>query len=567
MFLPVTSADMKKRGWDACDIIIVTPDAYVDHPSFAMALLGRFLEKQGYRVGIISQPKWKDPENFLKLGIPKIAFAVSGGQMDSMVLNYTATKKPRREDLFCEDKNPFFSKKGEKKYRIRPDRCINVYCSQIRSVCKEKPIIIGGIEASLRRVAHYDYWSDKIKKSILTDSKAQVLIYGMGEYPLLRTVQAIEEGIPFEEMKIENTVVLKKGSNISDITDSVSCITLPSFEEVASQKEAFAKAQVIFEENYDEKIIVQNQDSRYIVQYPPMKLTQKELDEIYSSDFERKIHPSFRNVPAFDMIRTSVTSHRGCYGDCSFCALAIHQGKRVVSRSHESILDEIEKISGEKGFSGTISDIGGPSANMYASSCRIGGCSRHDCLKDGNGCKNFIPGTDDYLKLLKKASEIHGVKNVQINSGIRFDPCILNEVFLKEVLRNYISGQMKVAPESGSDLVLHLMNKPESKIFESFLEKFEQVKKKCGVKKYVIPYIIAGHPGEGEREAEETRKFLVRNRLSGRQFQIFTPTPMTRSTAMYYLGYDPYTGEWLAVEKNSKILMKRKDSMHFSNIK
>ncbi|MDD4128028.1 MAG: radical SAM protein, partial [Methanomicrobium sp.] len=266
---------------------------------------------------------------------------------------------------------------------------------------------------------------------------------------------------------------------------------------------------------------------------------------------------------AFEMIKTSVTSHRGCFGDCSFCALTKHQGKRIASRSRESVLNEIKKIAAQKGFSGTITDIGGPSANMYASSCKTGGCRINDCLKDGNGCKNFISGTDDYLKLLREASGIPGVKNIQINSGIRFDPCILDDKFLTEILRNYISGQMKVAPESGSDTVLSCMNKPNSKVFESFLGRFERIKKEEKIKKYVIPYIITGHPGESEKEAKETMNLLIRNRLSGKQFQIFTPTPMTRSTAMYYLGYDPYTKEKLAVEKNIRVLMKRKESMAY----
>ncbi len=563
MFLPATKEEVLKRGWDFCDVIIVTPDAYVDHPSFAMAILGRFLEKKGYKVGIISQPKWKDPESFLKLGIPKIAFAVSGGQMDSMVLNYTATKIPRKEDLFCEDKDPYFSKQGEKKYRIRPDRCISVYCSQIRSVCSDKPIIIGGIEASLRRAAHYDYWSGKIKKSLLVDSKAQILIYGMGEYPLLKTVEALDCGVAPKDIAIENTVILKRETEIEDLLKSGDCVVLPSFEDVSSNRQAFAKAQVLFEENCDEKIVVQKQDTRYTVQYPAHKISQNELDEIYSVHFERRIHPSFKNVPAFDMIKNSVTSHRGCFGDCSFCALAIHQGKRVVSRSRESVLNEIADIASQKGFCGTITDIGGPSANMYAASCRAGGCSKNDCLKDGCGCKNLISGTDEYLKLLKCAGEIQNVKKIQINSGIRFDPCLLDDRFLREILRHYISGQMKVAPESGSDYVLQCMNKPKSAIFQDFIERFERIKKEEKIKKYIIAYIIAGHPGEGEKEAKETAGFLLKNRLSGRQFQIFTPTPMTRSTAMYYLGYDPYTGIKLNVEKDRKVLMKRKESMPY----
>ncbi|MBN2734769.1 MAG: YgiQ family radical SAM protein [Methanomicrobiaceae archaeon] len=557
MFLPTTKDEMKKRGWDCCDVIIVTPDAYVDHPSFAMAILGRFLEKNGYRVGILSQPKWKNPESFLELGAPKIAFAVSGGQMDSMVLNYTSAKIPRKEDLFCESKNPYFSSIGDKKrYRIRPDRCISVYCNQIRTVCKDVPIVIGGIEASLRRIAHYDFWSDKVKKSLIFDAKAQVLIYGMGEYPLLKTVQALEKGVSFSEFNIENSAIISK-----DLPDCDDYVLLPSFEEVLADKNAFAKAHVLFEENDDRKIIVQKQDSRYLVQYPRIEISQKELDEIYSLDFERKIHPRFKNVPAFDMIKTSVTSHRGCYGDCSFCAIASHQGKRVVSRSKESVLKEIEKIACRNDFSGTITDIGGPSANMYASSCRKGGCIKNDCLKDGGGCKNLVSGTDDYLMLLSEAGKISKVKNIQINSGLRFDPCIMDEKFLREIMKKNVSGQMKIAPESGSNNVLKLMNKPQREVFESFLKKFGRIKKEEKLKKYVIPYIIAGHPGEGEEEAKDTKELLEKNNLSGRQFQIFTPTPMTRSTAMYYLGYDPKNGEKLTVEKDIRILKRRKDSL------
>ncbi|WFN37840.1 YgiQ family radical SAM protein [Methanomicrobium antiquum] len=563
MFLPTTKEDLKKRGWDSCDVVIITPDAYVDHPSFAMAILGRFLERNGLKAGIISQPKWKEPENFLKLGIPNIAFAVSGGQMDSMVLNYTATKLPRKEDFFCEDKNPYFSKPGENKYRIRPDRCISVYCSQIRSVCKEKPIIIGGIEASLRRIAHYDYWSDKIKKSVLVDSKAQILLYGMGEYSLLRTLDALKRGISPENLQIENSVILKKENEIKDLLSNNDYVNLPSFEEIVNNKDSFSKAHTLFEENCDEKIVLQKQDTRYIVQYPAHIISQSELDAIYDIDFERKIHPSFKNVPAFDMIKNSVTSHRGCFGDCSFCALSMHQGKRVVSRSKTSVVNEIKKIASKKGFSGTITDIGGPSANMYATSCRIFGCSENNCLKDGKGCKNLISGTDAYLELLRSAGQIQGVKNIQINSGVRFDPCILDDKFLREILKNYISGQMKVAPESGSDFVLECMNKPKSEIFLEFIKRFERIKKEEKLKKYIIPYIIAGHPGEGDNEAKETENLLSKNHLSGRQFQIFTPTPMTRSTAMYYLGYDPYTKKKLAVEKDRKTLMRRKESMQY----
>ncbi|MBP2132544.1 putative radical SAM protein YgiQ [Methanomicrobium sp. W14] len=555
MFLPTTKEDLNKRGWDCCDVIIVTPDAYADHPSFAMSILGRFLEKNGYKTGIISQPKWKDPKSFMKLGIPKIAFAVSGGQMDSMVLNYTSARIPRKEDLFCENKNPYFSSIGDKKkYRIRPDRCINVYCSQIKAACKDKPVIIGGIEASLRRIAHYDFWSDKIKRSILFDAKADILIYGMGEYPLLNVVRALERGESPENIKTESTAVIRK-----DISDLKGYVLLPSFKEVSEDRESFARAHILFEDNDNKKTVVQKQDSRYLVQYPGMEITQDQLDYIYDTDFERKIHPDFKNVPAFDMIKTSVTSHRGCYGDCSFCAIANHQGKKVVSRSKQSILNEIRVIASKKDFPGTITDIGGPTANMYASGCRIGGCETNDCLKGPKGCRNFIPGNREYLDLLSEAKKIDNVKNIQINSGLRFDSCIMDDNFLREILRHYISGQMKIAPESGSDPVLHYMNKPDTKVFESFIKKFERIKKEEGIKKYIIPYIITGHPGEGEKELKQTRDLLRKNRLSGKQFQIFTPTPMTRSAAMYYLGYDPRTGEKIGVEKDVKTLRKRKD--------
>ncbi|MEA2033983.1 MAG: YgiQ family radical SAM protein [Euryarchaeota archaeon] len=555
MFLPSSLKDMKKSGYDECDVIIVTPDAYVDHPSFGMALLGRFLERNGYRVGILSQPKWKDPESFLKLGVPRIAFAISGGQMDSMVLNYTATKKPRKEDLFCEGGNPFFSKKGEgKKYRIRPDRVLNVYCSQIKSVCKEKPVIIGGIEASLRRTAHYDYWSGKVRRSILFDSKADMLIYGMGEYPLLDAVRAFESGIPIDEMRIKNSAVPVKSTDGYD-----DFILLPSYEDVKNSKDDFAKAHLLFEKNRDRKVLFQKQDSRYMIQYPSRRISQEELDFIYESRFMRKPHPDYHDIPAFEMIKNSITSHRGCFGNCSFCSIATHQGPEVISRSRNSILNEVKAVADMDYFKGTISDIGGPSANMYAAGCSAEGCDRHDCLKGGHGCKNLISGNREYISLLENAGKIKGVRHVFVNSGLRFDPCLMDKNFLETILKNHISGQMKVAPESGSDKVLKLMNKPVTAIFSEFLSLFNQIKKKEGIRKYVIPYIIIGHPGESEKESEETAEFLFENNLKGKQFQIFTPTPGTRSTAMYYLGFDPLTGEKTVTEKNIRKLEMRKE--------
>lgn len=554
MFLPVSKEDMKERGIDRCDVIIATPDAYVDHPSFAMAILGRFLEKHGYTAGILSQPRWKDPESFLELGIPKIAFAVSGGQADPMVINYTATKIPRNEDRFCEDGNPFFSKKGEgKKYRIRPDRTVPAYCNQIKTVCKDVPVIIGGIEASLRRIAHYDYWSDKIRRSILLDSKADILVYGMGEYPLLETVRSLEKGMAPGDIRVPNTAVIKK-----ECPEEKDIVMLPSFEDVESSGERFADAWNLFEKNDDQKVLVQRYGTRFYVQQPRMRINTKELDYIYDLEFERRPHPKYKKIPAFDMIETSVTSHRGCYGDCSFCAIAAHQGKEIISRSRESILEEIEKISKSKNFRGTITDIGGPTANMYGSSCRTGGCTMHDCLKSGKGCSNLIPGTEEYLSILEDALRIKNVRQVQINSGIRYEPCILDEKLLTAIIDRHVSGRMKIAPESGSCKVLELMNKPGPDIFDAFYRTFRKSCRSLDKKGRLLPYIIIGHPGEGDKELKETKNFLDKYGLSGTQSQIFTPTPMTRSTAMYYLGYDPSTGRETKTEKDRKKLEKRK---------
>lgn len=557
MFLPTTKKEMKNRKWDQCDVVIVTPDAYIDHPSFAMAVLGRMLESKGYRVGILSQPKWKDPQSFLELGIPKIAFAVSGGAMDSMVINYTASKIPRNDDAYCEKGEPYFSQKGDaKKYRIRPDRTINVYTSQIRSVCREVPVIIGGIEASMRRIAHYDWWSDSVRRSILFDSKADILIYGMGEYPLVDCIQALAEGETPDTMEIPGTAVIRKSTDI--FPDAV---TLPSFADVKEKKEAFQQAFNLFYQNGDIKTLVQPHDTRNLVQFPRRMLTPEELDAVYALPFQREPHPRYRNIPAFRMIEHSVTSHRGCYGRCSFCSITAHQGPEIVSRSSKSILQEIEQITSKTGFTGTITDIGGPSANMYASSCRIGGCRDHDCLTEEYACKNLISGTKEYLEVLKKAGDIRGVKHVFISSGLRFDPAIMDDDLIRACIRYHTPGRIKIAPESGSDKVLHLMGKPSTVKFTDFLKRARNISSKEGMPLKVTPYIIAGHPGEETAETEETIRFLNKNNLYGSQVQIFTPTPLTRSTAMYYLGYDPVTGEITPAEHNIKTLEERKFKM------
>jgi uncharacterized radical SAM protein YgiQ len=553
MFLPSSRTEMDARGWDRCDVVIVTPDAYVDHPSFAMAILSRFLEAHGYRVGVLSQPRWKDPSSFTALGIPRIAFVVSGGNMDSMVLNYTPAKKPRREDLYCEGGYPYFSRPGEgKRYRIRPDRVVTVYSSQIRSAARAIPVIIGGIEASLRRIAHYDWWSDSVRRSVLADAKAHLLVYGMGEYPLLEAVQALEGGAAPEDLEIPGTAILR-----DDPGEVPGSVVLPSFEEVRQDKRAFAEAFCAFERNGDRRILIQKQDGHFLVQYPRREISPDELDACYALPFCRAPHPRFRRIPAFEMIRDSITAHRGCYGNCAFCALPAHQGRTIVSRSPASVEAEARTIARSAGFSGTISDVGGPSANMYGSSCAVGGCADQDCAKRGEGCPHLLSGTEDYLALLALVSQVEGVEHVRVSSGLRVDPVICDDHFL-EAFFPYIPGQLKIGLESGSDHVLRIMHKPPTRYFTRFISKFFEISRRRGLQRYPNPYLIVGHPGEGEEELGETVRYLEDQRLSGHQFQIFTPTPLTRATAIYYLGFDPCTGEAIEVEHDLRILERRK---------
>lgn len=553
-FLPTSAKEMRKRGWDSCDIVIVTPDAYIDHPSFGMAVLGRFLEHHGFKVGILSQPRWKESGAFLEFGRPNLAFAVSGGAMDSMVINYTAVGIPRKDDPYCDGGEPYFSKKGDgKRYRIRPDRVVQVYSSQIRAACKGVPIIIGGIEASLRRIAHYDWWSDTVRRSILFDSKADLLIHGMGEYPLLETISALRDNKDLSNLRISGTAVARKTTD-----DLGNAIELPPFEEVRDDKKSFAQAFCLFEKYNPNHIISQQQDTRHLVQFPARILTSSELDAIYDLPFTRMPHPKYHDIPAYRMIRDSVTAHRGCYGNCAFCAITAHQGPEIVSRSKESVLREIRTIAKVPGFGGTITDIGGPSANMYGSGCAIGGCPTHDCIKDGKVCRNLLPGISDYISLLDAAAECPGIRHVFIGSGLRFETPLLPEQFLRKILKGNISGHMKIAPESGSDSVLRHMGKSSTSAFNEFYRLYERICRDERITSRLIPYIIVGHPGERRKDVYATRDFLIQYRLHGNQFQIFTPSPLTRSTAMYYLGFDPCSEEPVEVVRERGELEKRK---------
>lgn len=550
MFLPTSLEEMKSRGWDQCDFILITPDAYIDHPSFAMAILGRFLEKHGFKVGILSQPKWQDPQSFLALGEPKLAWGISGGNMDSMVLNYTASKKRRKEDLYSEGGNPFFpGTEASIKNKIRPDRVLTVYANQLRQVSKNKPVIIGGIEASLRRLAHYDYWANKVKRSVLFDTRADILIYGMGELSLLAVLQNLEKEVEPSVLEIPGTAVIRKELNHLE-----NLVELPSFEECSKDKAAFAESFKLFLENHQDKTIVQKQDTRYLVQFPHPSPAPSQLDSFYDLPFERQPHPKYKDIPAYRMIRDSVNTHRGCYGNCSFCSITIHQGSKIVSRSEDSILSELKAIVKTPGFKGTVSDLGGPSANMYASFCAQGGCGRPNCLRKGKACPQLRPGLKDYVKLLRKAGKVPGINHVHVSSGLRFDPVLMDEAFLAQILKFHTPGSLKIAPESGSDRVLSMMNKPPVKIFEKFYRLFRNILKKENIHKKLVPYILIGHPGETETELNETRSFLKNHQLSGKQYQTFTPTPMTLASCIYYTRINPFTGKAIPVENDAKVL-------------
>ncbi len=550
MFLPVNKNDMRLRGWDQCDFILITPDAYVDHPSFSASIISRFIESYGYRVGIISQPDWHDPASFLKLGIPRIAFGISGGNVDSMVMNYTPSKKRRKSDAYCENNSPYFpDSRPSVKSRIRPDRATIVYCNQLKSACRDKPVIIGGVEASLRRFAHYDYWSDSVRRSILFDSRADILIYGMGEFPLLKVLRYLEAGNRTEDIRIPQTAVIKRElEGLGDID------FIPSYDEVAGDKDKFADAFMKIYRNADKMPIAQKQDSRFLVSFPPMHIGNKQLNMIYDLPFERKPHPDYKYIPAFDMIKESITILRGCYGNCSFCSISFHQGKEVISRSTESILKEIEILSGMDYFEGSISDLGGPCPNMYHSRCLAKNCNEKKCISGGSLCKNMKPGLEEFLKLLIKVKRLPFIDKLDISSGIRVEEELLPDILIDHIINRLNIGQLKIAPESGSRKVLDIMNKTPLECFDRFFKVFLEIKRKSKSRIRMYPYFIAGHPGEDENCLKETIQFIGENDLISNNCQQFTPTPMTLSTAIYYLGFHPETKDKIFVQKDQKVL-------------
>lgn len=540
---------MEERGWDQADFVYVIGDAYVDHPSFGHAIISRVLESRGYRVCIISQPDWRDPKSVQVFGEPRLGFLVSAGNMDSMVNHYSVSKKHRKTDAYTPG--------GE--MGKRPDYACVVYGNLIRQTYKKTPIILGGIEASLRRLAHYDYWSDRLKRSILLDSGADIISYGMGERSIVEIADALDAGIPVSELTyIDGTVV-----KIRDRDRIYDAEFLPSYEELQADKKTYAKSfytQYLNTDAYNGKRLAEPYSGHlFVVQNPPAKpLSMSEMDDVYDLPYMRTYHPSYEEkggVPAISEIRFSLISSRGCFGGCSFCALTFHQGRIVQVRSHESLLQEAGQITKEKDFKGYIHDVGGPTADFRHPSCKKqtehGVCRERQCLFP-KPCPNLDADHSDYVALLRKLRDIPGVKKVFIRSGIRFDYLLTDKKndFLKELCQYHVSGQLKVAPEHVSRPVLNLMGKPEHSVYEKFTKEFYKMNERLGKKQYLVPYLMSSHPGSTLKEAVELAEYCRDLGYMPEQVQDFYPTPSTLSTCMYYTGIDPRTGREVYVPKN-----------------
>lgn len=544
-FLPVSRDDMEARGWDQCDFVYICGDAYVDHPSFGMAIISRVLEHAGYRVGIICQPDWTDPASIAALGEPRLGFLISAGNMDSMVNHYTVNKKPRHEDAYTPG-----GRAG-----ARPNRAVTVYGNLIRRTFKDKPIIIGGIEASLRRFAHYDYWQDKLKRSVLLDSGADILLYGMGEHSIVEVADALDGGLPVNQITFVNGSVYRT-SGTGALDNVFDYELLPSWDELEKDRLAYARSFNIQQQNMDPitggRLVEPYPNGVYVVQNPPSApLTEREMDEVAELPYARHWHPDYDaagGIPAFDEIRFSISSNRGCFGECSFCALAFHQGRMVQVRSRESIMREAEVLTHDPEFKGYINDVGGPTANFFKPACKKqlthGVCKNRRCLWP-NVCRNMDTNEDAYAELLRDLRQIPGVKKVFVRSGIRFDYTMADasDKFLVELLQHHVSGQLRLAPEHVSDAVLSVMGKPRREVYDTFVERFERLSAEYGLKQYVVPYLISSHPGSTMKEAVELAEAVRDMGYMPEQVQDFYPTPSTMSTCMFYTGVDPRTME------------------------
>ena len=548
-FLPMSKEEMDILGWEQPDFVYVIGDAYVDHPSFGHAIISRMLEANGYKVAILSQPDWKSSVTIEEFGRPRLGFLVTAGNMDSMVNHYTVSKKRRNTDAYTPG-----GAIGK-----RPDYATIVYCNLIKRVYKDVPVIIGGIEASLRRLAHYDYWSGKLKRSILLDSGADLLMYGMGEHAIVEIADALNSGLNVKDITFINGTVYKT-REIENVYDG---IPLPEYDSLCKDKLKYAESFAIQYRNTDpftaKTLIEQYGEKRYIVQNPPAKpLTTQEMDDVYELPYMRNYHPSYDvvgGVPAIEEVKFSLTSNRGCFGGCSFCALTFHQGRIVQCRSKESLIREAEQMIKASDFKGYIHDVGGPTANFLKPACEKqmskGVCSDRQCLFP-KPCNNLIADHSDYVELLKKLRSLPGVKKVFVRSGIRFDYVLADkkDTFLRELCKHHISGQLRVAPEHVADKVLQRMGKPADSVYRKFSERFEQINKELDMEQYLVPYLMSSHPGSGLKEAVTLAEYIRDLGYMPEQVQDFYPTPSTISTCMYYTGVDPRTMEKVYIPSN-----------------
>ena len=549
-FMPISKKDMQDRGIEQLDFVYIIGDAYVDHPSFGVAIISRLLEYHGYTVGIIAQPNWNDTRDFLKLGKPRLAWLVTAGNIDSMVSHYTVAKRRRSDDAYSAG-----GKNGK-----RPDRAATVYCRLCRQAAPEIPVLCGGLEVSLRRFAHYDYWKDCVMPSVLVDTQADMLMYGMGEHQIIEVADRLNAGENISNMRdIRGTCYL-----CDPAETPYGAVQCPSFKEVSENKMLYAKACRIQYDQQDEvygKMIIQRQGDKMLVQNPPaLALTTEELDMVYSLPYERTYHPCYESqggVPSIEEVQFSITHNRGCFGFCNFCSIALHQGRRVTVRSEEAVIEEAKKLVKMPNFKGYIHDVGGPTANFRGPSCekqlKTGLCKGRKCLAP-SPCKNLHVDHAEYLQMLRRLRAIDGVKKVFIRSGIRYDYLIedKDEEFMRELIEHHISGQLKVAPEHCSAAVLDKMGKPHIEAYKRFQKKFYEITRQKGKEQYLVPYLMSSHPGSKLSDAVELAVFLKENRIRPEQVQDFYPTPGTLSTCMFYTGLDPYTLEPVYIAKDPK---------------
>lgn len=549
-FMPISKKDMQDRGIEQLDFVYIIGDAYVDHPSFGVAIISRLLEYHGYTVGIIAQPDWHNTKDFIKLGKPRLAWLVTAGNIDSMVSHYTVAKRRRSDDAYSAG-----GRNGK-----RPDRAATVYCKLCRQAAPEIPVLCGGLEVSLRRFAHYDYWKDCVMPSVLADTQADLLMYGMGEHQMIEIADRLNAGESIKSMRdIRGTCYL-----CDPVETPYGAVQCPSFDEVAGNKMLYAKACRIQYDQQDEvygKMIIQRQGDKMLVQNPPaLALTTEELDLVYSLPYERTYHPCYESqggVPSIEEVQFSITHNRGCFGFCNFCSIALHQGRRVTVRSEESVLEEAHKLVEMPNFKGYIHDVGGPTANFRGPSCekqlKSGLCKGRKCLAP-SPCRNLHVDHTEYLQMLRKLRKIDGVKKVFIRSGIRYDYLIedKDDEFMRELIEHHISGQLKVAPEHCSAAVLDKMGKPHIEAYKRFQKKFYEITKQKGKEQYLVPYLMSSHPGSKLSDAVELAMFLKENRIRPEQVQDFYPTPGTLSTCMFYTGLDPYTLEPVYIAKDPK---------------